>query len=169
VIINAGQDPIAGDQTADGQLVILENSLITSNPTNFVPYFNMWAGFDRPQSVARAAGTGGILLNTGINFETDGLTGFPTLDATANDTWGGALGVNLLGPDFSWQLVTELAMVQTFGNGGQRKAVADQYAVGARWQVPLTNAWLFRLVGMVGILEDAPDISGARAELRWKF
>jgi hypothetical protein len=168
-IINTGQDPLAGEQTADGQLLLWENSLITCQPNYFVPYLNMWAGFDRPQSVARAAGAGGILLNTGINFETDALTGFPTLDATANDTWGGAIGINMLGPDFSWQLITELATVQTFGNGGQRFAVANQYGCGLRFQIPISNAWIFRMDGMVGILDESPDVSGTRAELRWKF
>ena len=57
-----------------------------------IPYFNLWSGFDDPQSVARAGGAGGVLRNTGILFESDNLTGYPTLDATGNDTlarrWG---------------------------------------------------------------------------------
>ena len=120
-------------------------------------------------SVARAAGAGGILLNTGINFETDGLTGFPTLDDTANDTYGGAVGVNWLGPDFSWQLITEFAMVKTHGDDPNRNAQNDQYGFGMRFQLPLTNAWLVRLDSMYGIIRNEPDIRGARMELRWKF
>ena len=134
-----------------------------------MPYLNLFAGFDRPQSVARAAGTGGILFNTGINFETDFLTGFPTLDATANNTYGGALGVNLLGPDFTWQLIMELATVQVFGDDASRSAKGDQYGFGMRFQVPINFAWLIRLDAMYGLFEDAPDVRGARAELRWKF
>ncbi len=166
VIVNAGQDPAVGEQTADGQLILIENSWISSNPSNFVPYLNLFAGFDRPQSVAR---TGGILLNTGIHFESDGLTGFPTLDATGNNTWGGALGINLLGPDFAWQLITEVSTVQTFKQGGQRAAVDDEYGIGARFQIPLSNSWLARLDGMYGIRENATNVNGARIEMRWKF
>ncbi|MAT15326.1 MAG: hypothetical protein CMJ46_08665, partial [Planctomyces sp.] len=99
VIVNTGQDPINGVNTADGQMLLWENAFITSQPLTFVPYLNFFVGFDRTQSVARAAGTGGILRNTGINFETDGLTGYPTLDATGANTYGGAVGVNWLGKD----------------------------------------------------------------------
>jgi hypothetical protein len=166
VIINAGQDPNDGVKTADGQLVLIENALISHDPLHFVPYLNMFAGFGNPQQVA---GAGGILVNTGLNFESDGLTGFPTLDATANDTYGGALGINWLGPDFSWQLVTELAMVQTHGDDANRNAQNDQYAFGMRFQVPLTNAVLARFDSMYGIIENEPDVRGARMELRWKF
>ena len=70
-------------------MLIAENSLITSKPSTLVPYFNVWAGFDRPQPLADDSG---LLKNTGINFETDGLTGFPKLDDTGHDTFGGALG-----------------------------------------------------------------------------
>ena len=127
-IANVGQDPhLGGAQTADGQFVSIETSLVTCDATHFVPYLNVFASFDRPQSVARTGIAGGILLNTGINFETDGLTGFPRLDDTANDTWGGALGINLLGPDLRWQWVTELASVQTHGNDAGRSAPGDQH------------------------------------------
>ena len=57
---------------------------------------NAWVGIDRPQSLARAAGAGDILKNTGINFETDGLTGFPKLDDTGRDTFGAVLGIEYL-------------------------------------------------------------------------
>ncbi|MDA0657917.1 MAG: hypothetical protein O2931_06745 [Planctomycetota bacterium] len=83
---NFGQDSAAGAQTADGQLFLFESSLITRWPSRIVPYFNLFAGFDRPQSLARAGVAGGVLRNTGINFETDGLTGFPTLDPTGPET-----------------------------------------------------------------------------------
>lgn len=169
VIVNTGQSPESGMDTADGTLVLLENALISHDPLHFVPYCNLFGGFGRPQSVARAAGVGGILFNTGINFETDALTGYPTLDATANDTYGGAVGLNWLGPDFSWQLITEFAMVQTFGDDPQRNVQNDQYAFGMRFQLPLNNAWLVRFDSIYGILEEEPDVRGARMELRWKF
>ena len=165
VIVNAGQDPVNGDDTADGTAVLLENALISHKPLVFVPYFNLFAGFGRPQQVAGQA----LLTNTGINFESDGLTGFPLLDPTANDTYGGALGVNWLGCDFSWQLMLELATVQTFGDDPNRNAAGDQYAFGMRYQMPLTNAWLIRFDSMVGLRESDENVRGARMELRWKF
>ncbi len=96
-IANFGQDNASGPRRADGQLLLIENSLVSGNRDYFVPYFNLFAGWGTPQSVARV---GGILQNTGINFETDALTGFPKLDDRANDTYGAALGFNLLGPWF---------------------------------------------------------------------
>jgi hypothetical protein len=169
ILVNAGQDPRGGRETADGTLVMFENAFITSNPNYFVPYVNLFAGVGRPQSVARAAGAGGVLFSTGINFESDNLTGFPTLDATAQNAYGGAMGVNLLGPMFSHQWVFELATVQTYGRSSDRIAAGDQYAIGARYQMPINNAWLIRFDAMHGFLENASDVTGGRAELRWKF
>ena len=168
-IANTGQDPVTGAQTADGHLVLLEYALITPDYTRVVPYLNLFAGFDRPQSVARAGGVGGVLLNTGINFETDGLTGFPRLDDTANDTFGGAVGLNLIGPDLAWQVITEFAVVQAHGNDDTRNIPDDQYGFGVRYQRPITNAWLVRADAMYGIREKLDDISGTRIELRYKF
>tara|TARA_B100001123_G_scaffold226926_1_gene255359 strand:- start:3006 stop:4514 length:1509 start_codon:yes stop_codon:yes gene_type:complete len=169
LIWNIGQDRDGGaQQTADGYIILLENSLITSRPLTLVPYGNFWAGFDRPQSLARDGGAGGILKNTGINFETDGLTGFPKLDDTGRDTWGGALGVSYL---FSLdrQLIGELAAVQTMGGASGRPALGDQYAVGVRYQQPLNEKWIIRGDVMHGWLEDTDDLFGIRLEFRRKF
>ena len=105
------------------------------------------------------------LLNTGINFETDGLTGFPRLTDTGEDAWGGAFGFNLLGPRFRWQWILEAAMLQSFGDSVN----GDEYAVGSRFQMPINYAMLVRFDAMYGLREKAADISGVRAELRWKF
>jgi hypothetical protein len=169
VIGNAGQSTAGGPNTADGVVVLLENSLITSRTQTFVPYFNLFAGFDRPQSAARADSAGGILRNTGILFESDGMTNYPTLDPTANDTWGGAVGLNILTPNFDQQLVLELAALQTMGNPATRNATADQYGAGVRYQIPLSNAWILRADGMYGFFREVPDVHGARLELRHKF
>ena len=167
-IANLGQDRVV-EQTADGHLVLFESSLITSDPSRFVPYLNLFAGFDRPQSVARAGVAGGILRNTGITFETDGLTGFPLLDDSAQNTYGGALGIELLGQNFDYQIVVELATVLTMGSAADRRAPGNQYGLGLRYQVPLNHAWLLRADGLHGLLEDAHDVTGARVELRHKF
>lgn len=93
-ILNEGQKTDAGVQpTAKGELLLMENSLIGDSPYFLLPYLNLFAGFDRPQPLARGPGTGGVLVNTGILFETDGLTGLPTLNATAANRYGGAFGV----------------------------------------------------------------------------
>ncbi|MDG2012800.1 MAG: hypothetical protein P8J33_04810 [Pirellulaceae bacterium] len=169
VIGNAGQQTINGSNTADGLLLLLENSLITSQPNSLIPYFNLWAGFDRPQSVARAQQAGGILNNTGILFESDGMTNFPTLDNTANDTWGGALGVNILTPNYDQQLILEFAFLKAMGSDATRIAPGDQAGLGARYQIPISNAWILRSDMMYGFFENTADVRGARMELRMKF
>ena len=168
VIWNFGQDPAAGARTADGVLVLVENSLVTSLPSTLVPYLNGWAGFHRPQSLARAAGAGGVLLNTGITFETDGFTGFPKLDDTGHNTYGAALGLEYLF-DLHQQLVFEVAALNTFGNPAERTAPGPQYGVGVRWQLPLNNAWILRADAMAAARERLPGIAGFRLELRRKF
>ena len=91
VIGNAGQETSNGSDTAEGLLLLLESSLLTSQSSSLVPYFNLWAGLERSQSVARAQQASGILSHTGILFESDGMPNGPTWGSTANDTWG-ALG-----------------------------------------------------------------------------
>ena len=169
VIANAGQSTVSGPNTADGVVVLLENSLTTSKPLNYVPYFNLFAGFDRPQSAARAGVAGGILRNTGILFESDGMTNFPTLDDTANDTFGGALGLNILTSNFDQQLVLEAAFLQVHGNDATRNARGDQYGIGFRYQLPITNADIIRVDGMMGFFDQADDVSGIRVEYRHKW
>jgi len=169
VILNTGQDGPQAARTADGVLLIAENSFLTPWPYNVIPYVNLFVGFDDPQSVGRAGAAGGVLRNTGILFESDILTGYPTLDATGNDTCGAAIGVDLLAPDFTHQLILEAAALQAFGDPTFRNAPGDQYGVGLRYQVPISHAHLLRFDLMHGWLENAADLSGARAEFRWKF
>jgi len=167
VIGNFGQKtPV---KTADGVLLLLENSFIrgnytTINPLTFVPYFNFFAGFKSPQSLARAADAGGVLKNTGINFETDGLTGYPTIDATAHDTYGGALGLEYLF-NLDRQIIFEVARVEDRNNS----LPGNQTAVGARYQHPLCGLWIVRLDAMKGWRQGLTDIYGARLEFRRKF
>lgn len=168
-IANSGQDGPESTRTADGLLLIAENSFLSPWPYNVIPYVNTWVGFDDPQSVARSGAAGGVLFNEGILFESDNLTGYPTLDATANKTYGAAVGVDLLSPQFTHQLILETAIVQVFGDSVDRNAAGNQYGIGARYQVPISNATLLRFDVMHGWLNGADDVSGARAEFRWKF
>ena len=168
-IWNTGQNPDGAQaQTADGLLLLMENSLITSLPSTLVPYLNLFVGIDKPQGLGQQAR--GVLKNTGINFETDAITNFPKLDDTANDTWGGALGVEYLF-DLDQQIVVEVASVQVIGgpNAAGRVAPNDQYALGFRYQLPITSAWILRTDGMYGIRDSDRNISGIRLELRRKF
>jgi hypothetical protein len=169
VIVNAGQDGPQADRSADGVLLIAENSFLTPWPYHVIPYVNLFVGFDDPQSVARAGAAGGVLRNTGILFESDNLTGFPTLDATGNDTYGAAVGLDLLAPEYRHQLILEAAVLQVFDDPAFRNAPGDQYGVGLRYQVPISHAHLLRFDVMHGWLENADDLTGARAEFRWKF
>jgi hypothetical protein len=91
------------------------------------------------------------------------------LDASGVNTTGAALGVNMLGADFSHQLVLEMAALAANGDDQFRNALGDQYAFGIRYQKPLNNAWIFRTDHMVGLLRNAEDIRGSRFEFRWKF
>lgn len=168
VINNSGQNPTGIAQTADGTLLLVENSLITAHPSTRIPYFNFFAGFDRPQSAARDPLSGGVLRNTGILFETDGLTGYPFLDDTANNTLGGAIGLNLLADDFSQQLVLETAAVMPM-EGKVTQAGDPQYGIGFRYQIPLTNSVILRSDAMYGMRESQDDLHGIRVELRKKW
>ena len=162
-----GQDADNIQQTADGTVFLIENSIVTHLPSTLIPYINGFIGFDRPQPLADDTG---VLKNTGINFETDALTGFPKLDDTANDTWGGAIGIQYLF-DLDQQIVVEAAMVQPFGgDSAKTNAKADQYALGIRYQLPIAAAWIVRADAMYGFIGDNnDDIAGARLELRRKF
>jgi hypothetical protein len=110
------------------------------------------------------------LKNTGILFETDGLTGDPTLDATGNDTYGAALGVEYLF-NLNQQIVLEASTVQVIGgkSAAGRTAPGDQYGVGVRYQLPLSHSWILRADAMYGWREAAKDVAGVRLELRYKF
>ncbi len=166
VIVNTGQDLDKQDRTADGVLLLVENSLVTAEPLTVVPYFNLFAGYDRPQSVARAGVSGGVLRNTGINFEIDGLNGYPTLDSTAADTAGGSLGVDLIGDDLDSQWLLEASYLTTTGN---RSFVSgDQFALGTRYQVAISHRSIIRFDTMYGWKDDG-DVYGSRFEYRWKF
>lgn len=169
LIGNFGQS--AATKTADGVLVLVENSLIprrpvnaVPSPANLVPYFNFFAGFDTPQPLARAADSGGVLKNTGINFESDGLTAYPTLDASGKESYGGAVGVEYL---FSLerQIIVEGAVVERMSDS----TLGSQYALGARYQHKISNAWILRLDAMHGWREGLKNVYGARVEIRRKL
>lgn len=169
VIVNTGQDRAGERQTADGVLLLVENTFLTTNPYNVLPYVNVFAGFDRPQPLARAGVFGGVLFNTGILFQSDALTGYPTLDPTGNNTFGAAVGLDLLAPQFDQQLIVEVAALKVRGERVDRTAVGDQVGVGMRWQKALSTAHLIRADAMIGLLDNSDNIHGARIEYRWKF
>jgi len=172
VIGNFGQKGIGGQKTADGVLLLVENSIIPRYTPwgdrvtilNFVPYINLFAGFNNPQSLARGGDSGGVLRNTGINFESDGVTNYPTLDARAHDSYGGAVGMEYLFQLRS-QIVVEGAAVERMRDN----LSGSEYALGARYQYRLNNAWILRLDAMRGWRQGLKDIYGARVELRRKF
>ena len=153
--------------TADGLILLLENSLITNLPSTFVPYGNFFIGIDRPQSAARADG---LLKNTGINFETDGLTGFPKLNDTGHNAFGGAIGISYLF-NLDRQIVVEAATNQVIEgeNEAGRALRGDEYAIGLRYQQNINEAWLFRADAMHGWRTEEENLSGTRFEIRRKF
>lgn len=164
VFANFGEDP---QGKSDGVAFISENSLISGLPSTLLPYANFFVGFGNPQPLVDGNGAG-ILKNVGINFETDALTGYPKLDDTGSNAWGGAIGLQYLF-DLDEQLAFEVAMVQPFEDDGIGAKDA-QYGFGVRYQIPIDQAWLFRADATYQILEGADeDNFGVRAELRRKF
>ena len=162
-----GSESPTATTVAKGHLFLIENSLITSKPSTRVPYLNLFIGLDRPGSAARDPGAGGILKNTGLNFEADPITGFPALNATAQDAVGGALGMNILGDALNSQLVVEAALAHPLETS--EFMPGQQFAVGFRAQRPITNAIIIRTDGVFGKRKDLSDIAGIRLELRHKF
>lgn len=160
---NFGDD---GRGSGDGFAFISENSLISPLPSTLLPYANFFVGVGSPEPLVDG-NNAGILKNVGINFETDALTGYPKLDDTASNTFGGALGVEYLF-NLDQQLVFEVATVQPFENDGIG-AKAPQYGFGVRYQIPLDRAWLFRADATYQIQEGGEDNFGFRTELRRKF
>ena len=150
----------------DGFAVISENSLVTSLPSTLLPYANFFVGFDNPKPLVDGNGAG-ILKNVGINFETDALTGYPKLDDTGSNAWGGAIGIQYLF-NLDQQLVFEVAMVQPFEDDGIG-AQDSQYALGFRYQIPIDRAWLFRADATYQFIEGEEDNFGIRTEVRRKF
>jgi hypothetical protein len=161
-----GQDRDQGDNQ-NGLMILAENSLITSKPYQFVPYGNFFIGIERPVPLARQDG---ILKNTGIAFESDALTGFPFLNDTGQNAYGGAVGIQHLF-DLDQQIVVELSAVRNLEDVSEsfEEVVGNQYAVAARYQLPLSNAWLVRADAIYGLRESLDDVAGVRTELRFKF
>jgi hypothetical protein len=159
-------------KNSEGYAIISENSIVTSLPSTLLPYANFFIGYGNPQSLVDG-NNAGILKNVGINFETDALTGFPKLNDTGSNTYGGAVGIQYLF-DFDQQLVFEVAAVQPFDSklpgAAGTVAVQPQYGFGVRYQIALDRAWLFRADATYQILEGgAADNFGVRTELRRKF
>jgi hypothetical protein len=150
----------------DGIAIISENSLISGLPSTLVPYANFFVGFGNPQPLVDGFNAG-ILKNVGINFETDALTGFPKLNDTAADAWGGAIGLQYLF-NLDQQLVFEAAMVQPFNSDGTGVQEA-QYGLGVRYQIALNHSWILRADATYQFIEGKEDNFGVRTELRRKF
>ena len=144
----------------------MENSLVTALPSTLVPYWNFFVGTGSPKPLVDG-NNAGLLKNVGINFETDALTGYPKLDDTASNAWGGSIGLQYLF-NLNQQIVVELATVQPFRDDGIG-AQGQQYAVGARYQIPLSRAWLFRADATYQFLTGTEDNFGMRVEMRRKF
>lgn len=178
VVSSFGQNEFGVDGSEDdeqnGVMLLAENSFVTSKPYTLLPYANLFVGLGRPVPAADATG---ILKNTGINFESDALTGFPFLDDTGQNAYGGALGIQYLF-DLQQQLVFEVAASRDLDDfdGYFDQEVGEQYAAQIRYQVPLSNAWILRADTIYAIKEDIVNDGddydsnfGVRTELRWKF
>lgn len=156
--------------TADGVLLLIENSWITRLPSTLVPYVNLFYGSQKPQALARDAGAGGVLKNTGLVFEAGGLGAIPTMDASANDTAGIAFGIQYLF-SLNQQLVFEVASLTDLSDTDNAVA-GDQLGLGLRYQRALGKAWIVRLDANAIKTTNAKNddlLSGINLELRRKF
>jgi hypothetical protein len=138
----------------DGFAIISENSLISGLPSTLIPYANFFVGFGNPQPLVDGNGAG-ILKNVGINFETDALTGYPKLDDTGSNAFGGAIGLQYLF-NLDQQIVFEVALVQPFEDDGIG-ARDTQFGFGVRYQIPINRAWLFRADATYQVLANADE------------
>lgn len=164
IIGNFGQQKnAAGNRTANGFLLLSENAFITHSIT-LIPYANFFIGKDTPQNVAGD----NLLKNVGLSFETDALTGFPKLNDTGADAFGGAIGVEYLF-GLEQQIVGEFAF--QFPWDDEEGITDPQLGFGVRYQRPLTNRLIFRADAMYGLLlgNNQRDLAGIRAELRVKL
>ncbi|HEX4410706.1 MAG TPA: hypothetical protein VH206_18200 [Xanthobacteraceae bacterium] len=171
VVYAFGQQAQAlGQHTADGVIFLMENSLISPKELVLVPYMNLFYGTGHPQSLMRNADAGGILNNTGILYETDGLTGFPKLDDSGQDTYGGSIGLEYLF-NLDQQIVLEFGTVQTRTGSVEigRQARGAEYGGEIRYQRNITNSLLFRANLMYAEEVNLPHIAGIDFELRQKF
>lgn len=168
-VASFGQDQFGQDgaDEQNGVMLLAENSLITSKPYTLIPYANFFVGIERPVPLADDTG---ILKNTGISFESDALTGFPFLNDTGQNAYGGAIGVEYLF-DLQHQLVFEVALERELADFSDSfdQIVGEQYAASVRYQIPLTNAWILRADAIYALKESDDDAAGVRTELRWKF
>ena len=159
LFVNFADDPVVDfaddfDGDNDGFAIISENSLISGLPSTLIPYANFFIGFGEPQPLVDG-NNAGILKNVGINFETDALTGYPKLDDTASNAFGGAIGLQYLF-NLDRQIVFEVAMVEPFEDDGIG-AQDTQFGFGVRYQVPINRAWLFRADATYQVLAKADE------------
>ena len=95
----------------------------------------------------------------------------PRLDDTAHDRVGAAFGVeylpNLFTAPHRQQIVVELAALHSYDKA--TGDLGDQAALGARYQIALTNSWILRFDVMGGVVEEGNTLAGLRAEIRKKW
>jgi hypothetical protein len=63
------------------------------------------------------------------------------------------------------QIVLEMATVERMGGS----VLDSEYALGARYQHPITNAWIVRFDAMHAWRQGQDDVFGVRLELRRKL
>ena len=52
--------------------------------------------------------------------------------------------------------------------GEQANIAGDQYALGVRWQLPISKAWILRADAMYGVRINDDDIGGVRFDAVWQ-
>jgi hypothetical protein len=75
--------------------------------------------------------------------------------------------VDLIGDQLDRQLLLEMAYLTPHGD--RAIAAGDQFALGARYQFPISHATLLRFDLMHGWRDNEDNVYGTRMEYRWKF
>ncbi len=108
-----------------------------------------------------------ILLAAGVPVRAQGDADAARADAFAESAYRSA---SQCAPCHQ-QIVVEVATAQVIEGENEpgRPALGDQYALGFRYQLPITKALIVRADGMYGFREFDDDIRGLRLELRRRF
>ena len=158
--------PAGEDTSAVGSgVLVFGTASITPQSTHDLAYLSLFAAFDNYTPAARAAGTGGPLVNAGILFEGSGVGAWaPVLSNRSKDVLGGALGYQRFWNGARTQLVLEA--------GAREETEATRSlsgALGCRLQQALGKRFIVRL-DTFALAREALELRyGGRAEVLLKF
>lgn len=136
--------PTQDDDLLSGTLVVIESSLITANPSTYIPYLNIFAADGSPQQLA---GKNNILEKVGITFESNPVTLFSGIDPVARNNAGLAIGLEYLFK-LDQQFIIELGYSDILDdtNTTSPAEINDtNLALGLRYQKNINTSWAYKI------------------------